>query len=84
MSTTHPFSDGVLNDCRRVSSGTLAGLSGVRSYVAVDRVRVAWIAWVEAQPIPKFATWHDAWNAYVRAGLPKLVDATSRTLNREA
>lgn len=61
MRTTQ--SQKVLADCRQLSSGTVASLSGARSYVGVERVQARWVKWVTRQPTP-FATWQEAWNAF--------------------
>lgn len=49
-----------LNDIRCVSTGTLAHLTGQKSYAALDKIQEAWHQAVLKHGQP-FATWQDSW-----------------------
>ena len=59
---------GILADCRQLSSGTIATLTGRREYAAIDVIRDAFIESV-ARAIDagyRFDTWVDAWEAFAK------------------
>ena len=49
-----------------LASGTLAGLTGVRHYEALDEIRHTWLAWEMALATPH-ETWQASWEAYRRS-----------------
>jgi hypothetical protein len=51
-----------------LSSGTLATLTGLKTYTEVDALRMAWIAWI-SQSGQSFANWMDAWSHYQAEGM---------------
>jgi len=55
----------VLRDIASLSSGTLATLTGYRSYEDLDRIREDFITFASIViPRKRFSTWMDAWKAF--------------------
>ena len=51
----------LVEQARRLSSGTIASLTGQTKYVEIDKIRADFTAWCEGQPYQK---WQDAWEHY--------------------
>ena len=56
----------ILRECRQLSSGTIATLTGSRFYEEVDGWRDDFCAYVRAysKKRPSWASWMDAWNEF--------------------
>lgn len=55
----------VLDDCRNLSSGTLATLTGRRDYADLDVIHDDFVRYVQALgPRNHWSTWVEAWRAF--------------------
>lgn len=55
--------DKILIDAVNLSSGTMATLTGLRSYGLMDQIQAEFVAFVAKRPF-EFETWMIAWEAY--------------------
>jgi hypothetical protein len=53
----------LLADCRQLSSGTIATLTGARRYEDIDGWREDFCDWVDGCGI-RFVSWVDAWESF--------------------
>jgi hypothetical protein len=58
----------ILRDAASISSGTLAGLTGKRSFAELERIQAEFVAFVEQHP-GQYETWIHAWRAFREKGL---------------
>jgi hypothetical protein len=58
----------VRRDAASLSSGTLATLTGRRTYAELDVIQAEFIAFVERHP-GQYETWATAWRAFWENGL---------------
>ena len=58
--------DDLLTQIRTLSSGTLATLTGRKTYEALDKTRELWLVWAMHQPSRKM-DWQESWRAYSAA-----------------
>ena len=62
---SRPLSAGLVADARALSSGTLGGLTGLRSYVAIERVQEAFVAYCEQlSALDADGVWQAAWSEF--------------------
>ena len=58
----------VRHDAMNLSSGTLATLTGRRSFAELERIQAEFVAFVERHP-GQYATWIKAWRVFREKGL---------------
>lgn len=61
-----PHTDTLISQARSLSSGTLATLTGQRSYARMDMIQAQFVAWCEQQA-DQAARWQDVWHIFWRA-----------------
>jgi len=54
----------LLQDCRQLSAGTIATLTGARLYFDVDGWRQDFCEWAESNLSSAWGSWVDAWEAF--------------------
>lgn len=66
--------ESIIEQARRLSSGTLASLTSKTSYATLDAIRVEFIEFCEETT---FRTWQPAWRAYwsAKTGVPLQLEA---------
>lgn len=52
----------IVQDCRLISSGTIAGLTGFRRYSEIETIQATLISWVQNNP--GWASWQDAFDHF--------------------
>ena len=66
----------VLADCRGLSSGTIASLTGEPLYYQIEIIQQKFVEFVTAEQAAKpdcFETWQDAWNLFADTHLKTVV-----------
>ena len=66
----------VLSDCRGLSSGTIATLTGEPLYFIIDLIQQKFVEFVTAEQAKTpacFETWQDAWNVFKASQLETAV-----------
>ena len=58
----------VMHDAINLSDGTLATLTGRRSFAELEQIQAAFVAFVERHP-GQYETWIKAWRVFQEQGL---------------
>ena len=58
----------VLHDAANLSNGTLAGLTGRRSFTELEQIQAEFVAFVEQHP-GQYENWIKAWQVFREKGL---------------
>ena len=59
----------VIAQARQMASGYLGGMMNEKRFDRIDRMRDAWVAFVEASDTD-YRNWQHAWNDFKRRGYP--------------
>jgi len=55
----------IIKDCRQLSSGTMATLTGKTKYAEIDIIRADFVSFVEVKgPKQNYENWQQAWEDY--------------------
>lgn len=59
----------ILADCRELSGGTMANLTGINKYDYVEFIQCRFVEYVANDTDERFETWLDAWNSFRESGV---------------